>query len=89
MYYFKVFNGKNYVFYRGKSNDKIYVSYSSDGSNWQGNFEFTAKDVATGPAATVFNGKIYVFYVDIYNRIKYYTSKDGITYSKSFFISKK
>lgn len=74
------FNNKIFLFYRGNTSERIYVTYSTDGSNWLGNFPIGESPSATGPGAVVYNGSIFVFFV-YGNQINYYVSSDGLNYS--------
>lgn len=80
------FNNKIFLFYRGNTSSKIYVSYSTDGSNWLGNFSIGESPSTTGPGAVVFNGQIFVFFV-YGNLINYYVSSNGLDYSGPYSIS--
>ncbi|MEO1087191.1 MAG: hypothetical protein AAFY88_23390, partial [Acidobacteriota bacterium] len=56
------FNNRIFVFYRGSSNDEIYVSWSEDGVIWSGNRALgNGAETNEGVAAAVFNNRIYVF----------------------------
>ena len=72
-----------YSFYRGESSARrIYLGYSHNGTTWQGNSQLPNHAESTrGPAAVLFNDKIFVFHRgNSYSEIYYSYTPDGQTW---------
>lgn len=88
-----LFNNTLFTFYTGEGTNDLWVASSTDeGDTWGNHFSPSGTggggiSMDSGPSAVVFNGQIFIFYVEG-NTLVHFQTSDGINYTGPTIVSR-